>query len=201
MSQRDSKWTTSRDDLRVHRLPRAGRDLPDLELVYRFRWNPTQVIVITAGIFLMALGGIALARAGADGITSATAPEVVVAGWHRTPLMAVIEMAIGLLLVVSGAQRLLPRGLYRSAGAIGLVFGIVLIAQPSTFDAALGASRNTGWLYAVLGFVLLVLGFGAPIVFEREQVTALGDTGDEPAHRRPPDGAPGSGEQVETEGP
>jgi hypothetical protein len=133
------------------------------------------VIVIAAGIFLMALSGIGLARAGAEGITSATSPDVVVGVWHRTPLMAAIEMGIGFLLVVSGAQRLLPRAMYRAAGALGLVFGIVLIAQPTTFDAALGASRNTGWLYAVLGFGLLVLGFGAPIVFEREQVTALGD--------------------------
>ena len=56
---------------------------------------------------------------------------------------------------------------------LALVFGIVLIAQPATFDSVLGASRNTGWLYAAVGLILLVLGFGAPIVFEREQVTAL----------------------------
>lgn len=175
MNQQQSKWSRSRDD----RVPTGQGGNPgrgdglDLEVVYRFRWNPTQVVVIVCGIFLMALGGIGLARAGAEGISAATSPEVVVGLWHRTPLMAVVEMSIGFLLVVSGAQRLLPRGLYRAAGSLGLVFGIVLIAQPATFDSALGASRNTGWLYAAVGLILLVLGFGAPIVFEREQVTAL----------------------------
>ena len=174
MNRNQGMWTTSRDDRHLAR--RVGHlDAPDLELVYRFRWNSTQVIVIAVGVFLMALGGIGLARAGAVGITDAVTPEVVVGTWHRTPLMAAIELVIGLLLIVSGAQRLSPRGLYRAAGAVRLVFGIVLIAQPSTFDSALGASRDTGWLCAILGFGLLVLGFGAPIVFEGEQVTTLGD--------------------------
>jgi hypothetical protein len=92
---RQGKWTTSRDDRRSarHSGPLGGRDTPDLELVHRFRWNPTQVVVIAAGIFLMALGGIGLARAGAEGITGATSPEVVIGGWRRTPLMAAIESA------------------------------------------------------------------------------------------------------------
>lgn len=177
LNQKQSVWTTSRDDRQVARSSAhiGAKDNPNLELVYRFRWNPTQVIVIAVGIFLMALGGIGLARAGAEGITNATTPEVVVAAWHRTPLMSTIELGIGLLLVVSGAQRILPRALYRTAGALGMVFGIVLIAQPATFDSVLGASRNTGWLYALLGLGLLALGFGAPIVFEREQVTTLDD--------------------------
>lgn len=175
MNLQQSRWRRSRDDriLTGQGGTPGHRDGLDLEVVYRFRWNPTQVVVIVCGIFLMALGGIGLARAGAEGISGATSPEVVVGVWHRTPLMAVVEMSIGFLLVVSGAQRLLPRGLYRAAGSLAIVFGIVLISQPATFDSVLGASRNTGWLYAAVGLILLVLGFGAPIVFEREQVTAL----------------------------
>lgn len=137
MNLPESGWTRSRNERGPARRTGApaGRDGLDLELVYRFRWNPTQVVVIVCGIFLMALGGIGLARAGAVGIADATTPEVMVGLWHRTPLMAVIEMAIGFSLVISGAQRLLPRGLYRAAGSLGLVFGIVLIAQPATFDS------------------------------------------------------------------
>ncbi len=56
---------------------------------------------------------------------------------------------------------------------MALVFGIVLAAQPSTFDDVLGASRNTGLLYTVLGLAMLGLGFGAPVVFERERVSPM----------------------------
>ncbi len=161
----------------------------DRELVYRFRWNLTQVVALTLGVFFMALGGIALARAGAAGIVDPITPDVTVAWWHRTPLMAVIELALGLVLIVSGAQRLSPRSMYRVAGAVALVFGIVLAAQPSTFDAVLGASRNTGLLYTLLGMALLGLGFGAPVVFERERVSPMDEADvpeprEEPAERR-----------------
>ena len=164
MTNRQGEWTVKRGDAP-----------DDRELVYRFRWNPTQVVVVGVGILLMVLGGIALARAGADGIVDAVTPEVAVGPWHRTPLMASLELGLGLVLVVSGAQRLAPRSLYRVAGALGFVFGVVLIAQPATFDSVLGAARASGWLYAVLGAGFLGLGFGAPIVFERERVSTLAD--------------------------
>lgn len=159
-------WSTTRE---VNPTPTGA----DRELVYRFRWNLTQVVALAMGVFFMALGGIALARAGAVGIADPITPDVTVAWWHRTPLMAIIELGLGLVLIVSGAQRLSPRSLYRVAGAVALVFGIVLAAQPSTFDAALGASRNTGLLYTLLGMALLGLGFGAPVVFERERVSPV----------------------------
>ena len=165
-----------------------------LERVYRFRWNATQVVVIVAGIFLMALGGIALARAGNVGITDAVAPEVAVGPWHRTPLMASIELGLGLLLILSGAQRLAPRALYRIAGALALVFGIVLITQPATFDSVLGTSRPTGWLYAVVGVGMLGIGFGAPLVFERERTVPVDE--EEPASNSSDKPHPEGGEHV-----
>ena len=143
------------------------------ELVYRFRWSLTQIVVLVIGMLMMIVGGIGLARAGSAGITSAIEPEVAVGLWQRTPLMAFIELAAGLILVVEGAQPKGNRAWLRLAGALALVFGIVLVAQPATFDSALGASRATGWTYGLFGAVLLGLGFGAPIVFERESVEPL----------------------------
>jgi len=140
------------------------------ELVYRFRWSVTQIVVIAVGIFLMALGGIALARAGDVGISDPFTPAVAVGTWFRTPFMGVLELVLGISLLAAGAQKESPHTSYKFAGAIGLAFGIVLIAAPAVFDAALGAGRDTGWLYAVLGVLFLGLGFGAPIVFERDVV-------------------------------
>ena len=143
------------------------------ELVYRFRWSVTQIAAIAVGIFLVAFGGIALARAGDVGISDPFTPAVAVGTWLRTPFMGGIELVLGLSLVAAGVQKESPHIFYKFAGAIGLAFGIVLIAAPDIFDSALGAGRDTGWLYAVLGVLFLGLGFGAPVVFERDVVRPI----------------------------
>ena len=156
----------------------ASRHMPetrDTELVYRFRWSATQVVAVITGILLLSIGGIALARAGDMGISDPITPEVIVGTWHRTPLMATLELMLGITLLTAGVQKLSPHSFYRFAGAIGLAFGIVLIAQPATFDSILGASRDTGWMYSILGLVFLGLGFGSPIVFERDVVRPIDD--------------------------
>jgi hypothetical protein len=156
----------------------AARDIPEAssaELVYRFRWSLTQVVAVITGILLLSIGGIALARAGDLGISDPLTPEVIVGTWHRTPLMATLELMLGITLLTAGVQKLSPHGFYRFAGAIGLAFGIVLIAQPATFDSILGAGRDTGWMYSILGLLFLGLGFGSPIVFERDVVRPIDD--------------------------
>ncbi len=76
---------------------------------------------------------------------------------------------------------MLTEGAYRVLGAIMFAFGIVLLAQPASFDAILGASRNTGWLYAVVGGGLLGIGFGPPVVRRQDRtVAAETDGGDRP---------------------
>jgi hypothetical protein len=154
---------------------------PSNELVVRFRWSVTQIVVLVIGIFLMAIGGIGLARAGAEGFSSLLDPEVVVAWWHRTPLMSVLEIIAGLLLVVEGAQPKGDRVAIRIAGSLALVFGFVATAAPSIFDSALGAGRASGGLYGFIGVVLLGVGFGSPI--ERESVQPLDGNEDEDGYR------------------
>ncbi|MDH3425955.1 MAG: hypothetical protein OEM22_04710 [Acidimicrobiia bacterium] len=161
--------------------PPARRTPGSEELVYRFRWSVTQIVAIFVGILLTAIGGIALARAGSIGISDPFTPEVIVGTWHRTPFMGALELVLGLTLLAAAAQKESPHSLYKFGGAIGLAFGIVLIAAPAAFDSALGASRDTGWLYSFLGLVFLGLGFGAPIVFERDVVRPI--DGGEPSTR------------------
>lgn len=147
------------------------------ELVREFRWSPTQSVVLALGVAWAALGGIGLARAGSQGIVDAFTPQVAVGLWSRSPLMASIELAIGLLLLLVGAQRLTPKAAYRFIGGFAAAFGIVLASVPQAFETALGTGRNSGWLYIVFGAVMLILGFMSPIVFEREIVT------ERPAHK------------------
>lgn len=143
---------------------------PQSELVRTYRWSPTQLVVLALGILWTAIAGIALARAGAIGITGVLTPEVTVGAWMRTPILAGLEIALGLMLLIAGSQRLIPKVAYRFIGGIGMAFGIVLIGAPELFEDSLGAGRSTGLLYVVFGIIMLVVGFMAPIVFEREQI-------------------------------
>lgn len=149
---------------------------PTTELVRRFRWSVTQIVVLALGVFWTALGGIALARLVDTGISSLLNPQTVVGMWTRTPLMAVIELGLGITFLVAGAQKITPTGAYRFIGAIAIAFGVILAAAPDVFDTALGAGRNSGWLYIVLGAVLVAVGFGSPVVFERDIVTSIEDS-------------------------
>jgi hypothetical protein len=120
-------------------------------------------------VFFVALGGVALARLLTEGIASPVDPSVAVGWWTRTTLMASIELVLGLVMVVAGAQAPAPRILYRILGGLSLAFGLIMTIQPSSFDSVLGTGRPSGALYTVLGVGLVALGFGAPIVFERER--------------------------------
>ncbi len=141
----------------------------DSERVVRFVWSPTQIAILAAGVFFIALGGIALTRLLTVGIDSPIDPAVPVGWWTRTLLMASIEVIIGLVMVFAGAQTPAPRIFYRVLGGVALAFGLVMAFQPSSFDNVLGAGRPSGVLYTLLGAGLLALGFGTPIVFERER--------------------------------
>ncbi|MBT8207313.1 MAG: hypothetical protein HKN07_12095 [Acidimicrobiia bacterium] len=150
----------------------SGSPLPiATELVRTYRWSPTQLVVLALGVIWTALAGIALARAGAVGITGVLSPEVAVALWTRTPILAAIELVLGLVLLVAAAQRLVPKTAYRIIGGVATAFGIVLIGAPEFFQTTIGAGRSSGWLYAAFGVVMLIVGFTSPIIFEREQVS------------------------------
>lgn len=152
------------------------------EVAYRWRWSAAQGAVVGAGIFLLIIGGVALARLATAGIDTVIDPEVTVGIWQRTTLMAVIELVLGVTLIVSGAQNVLAEGAYRALGAITLAFGVVLFVQPATFDGILGASRNTGWLYAILGGGLLGIGFGPPLSRVRDTTQAVAaDAAEQPS--------------------
>ena len=152
-------------------VPKGPHDIAATEVVRRFRWSLTQVAVLAVGVFWAALGGIGLARIANVGIDSPIDPQIVVAAWTRTPLMAALELAIGITLLVAGAQKVTPTAAYRFMGATAIAFGVVLAAAPEVFDMALGAGRNSGWLYIALGAVLVAVGFGSPLVFERDVIT------------------------------
>jgi hypothetical protein len=58
-------------------------------------------------------------------------------------------------------------------GALMMLFGIIVVIEPNAFNRALGTSSGHGWLYAILGAVLLVTAVVAPVVFDSDRRTVM----------------------------
>jgi hypothetical protein len=102
------------------------REPPSLERwdLVQSRWNLGSVVVLLAGAALAVLGAAALARTGINETWFRPVQEV--AGIRHTPLLAAIEVGVGLLLVIAGL-----------AGAPGLAAFICISAAMAAGVAAL----------------------------------------------------------------
>jgi uncharacterized membrane protein HdeD (DUF308 family) len=129
-------------------------------------WSPAQAIALILGIVFLVLGGIALARTGVN-LNDVTGKHVKVAGSTQTQLMAYIELIFGALLILAGAIPGAGRGLMSFCGVVALVFGIVVMAQPSSFYHSLGIGKGYGLFLIIVGAVLLVSSIIAPIYWSR----------------------------------
>jgi uncharacterized membrane protein HdeD (DUF308 family) len=108
------------------------------------------------GVLLVVIGLVALARAGFafDALTTATGS---VGPFDRTPLMAIIEIVLGLSVI--GASLSADRGGLIGVGVLMLIFGLVVVIEPGAFVQALGAGTTTGVLYVLVGIACLLAGF------------------------------------------
>lgn len=129
--------------------------------VERQPWSPAQIIAIILGIVFVVLGGIALARTGIN--SHVTSEHVSVAGSMQTQLMGYIELVYGALLLAVGSIPGAGRGGMSFLGIIALVFGIVVVAQPSTFYHPLGIGSGYGIFLIIIGAILAITSMVAPI--------------------------------------
>jgi hypothetical protein len=108
------------------------------------------------GVLLVVIGVVALARTGfaLAELTSATAT---VGPFDRTPLMAIVEIVLGLSII--GASLSVDRGGLIGVGVLALILGLVLVIEPGAFVGALGAGVTTGILYVLVGVACLLAGF------------------------------------------
>lgn len=127
----------------------------------RAPWSPAQIVSLAAGALFLVIGGIALARTGID-FSNLTGDHVSVAGAGQTQLMAYIELAYGALLVIAGAVPGAGRGGMATLGVLALVFGIIVSAQPSSFDA-LGIGSGYAVFLIVVGVILVGTAIAAPV--------------------------------------
>lgn len=129
--------------------------------VERQPWSPAQVVAIVLGIVFVVLGGIALARTGIN--SHVTSEHVSVIGSIQTQLMGYIELVYGALLLAVGSIPGAGRGGMSFLGILALVFGIIVVAQPSSFSHALGIGSGYGVFLIIVGAILAITSMVSPI--------------------------------------
>jgi len=127
-------------------------------------WSPAQIIGLAAGIFFAVLGVAAVARTGFDTAHIYT-PHAVVWSFPHTPLFALCEIAFGVLLILASVVPGGMRALMGLLGAIAVAFGLVLLAgdTPARLQHWLAVTHRTGWLYVIVGAVVLLAAIVSPV--------------------------------------
>lgn len=123
-------------------------------------WSPAQLFVGAIGAFFIVLGVLALSE---TGVSAWTSPRTTVWGFGHTPLMAVIEIALGFSVILAAPYPFSARGTLLGFGVLMAVFGIITIIDPSAFRDALGVNTQMGWLYLGTGLGSAVMGSIVPV--------------------------------------
>ena len=113
-----------------------------------------QLMLLGTGIMLLVFGGLTLSQTGFD--FGPEAAHASVAGLHHAALMAIIDLGMGVILLLAGARNRLDWGSVRLLGGISLAFGVVLLAEPAVLHSWLGTHGGSGWLFVIMGAVMLV---------------------------------------------
>jgi len=128
------------------------------------RWSPAQIVGLVVGIGFIVLGVGALAKTGFD-TDHIYRPTAVV--WHmqHSPLFGAIEVGFGVLMVLASVIPGGSRTLLAFLGAISLAFGLVLLGEsvPNRLNDWLGVTHRNGWLFAIVGGVVLLAALLAPV--------------------------------------
>lgn len=151
------------DRTKVHEAP----DIPAPHTVRERTWtfSASQIVSFVAGVGLVALGLVALIRAGVDG--DLTTPTVRVLTYTHTAWLGVVEVAVGTVLILAGMG---ARGRYVSivVGAALVVAGVLVRAEPDGMPDALGLEPSFGWALIVLGLVVALAAMALPVWRRRE---------------------------------
>ena len=145
-------------------LPASG---PDRAVINRrLGQGVGQLMLLGIGVTFLVFGGLTLSQTGFE--FGSAANHASVAGLHHTALMAIIYLGLGLMLVSAGARSPLDWGSIRLLGGVSLAFGVVLLAEPPVLHSWLGTHAASGWLFVIIGAVMLVAAIVHPLVLGDE---------------------------------
>lgn len=109
-----------------------------------------------------------MARAGLHHIDS---PTVAVGPFTMTPLLAAVNLVLGLIGLIGATGRAAARAICMFLGPLMIAGGIVALIQRVH---VLGWNRSDGVIYVILGAAALIAAFLTPMVrtYEEHRVTA-----------------------------
>lgn len=143
--------------------------------VRRASWSPSQLVAVAAGILLVVIGGVGLARTGTN-FSHLAFSHSQVAGLGVTPVSALVELAVGVLILAGGAYPGSAKGTTSVFGVVMLAFGLIVALDAKPFFSNWGYTRGNGIFFIVVGAVLLVTAAASPIFSSRRAVVVQATT-------------------------
>ena len=139
------------------------RDSDRDDVVIRERtWTfaPGQLISMAVGIGLVAMGVVAMVRAGIDG--SFATPEVEVLGFTHTAWLGLAEVGAGVLLILAGTGAW-GRALSVLVGAAMMICGVLIGVEASSMPDELAVEEDFGWMLVLLGALVALAAMVLPV--------------------------------------
>lgn len=136
---------------RTHSPRDIERQVEQVEAAPRAVWSPAQIVAGAIGCAAVVFGAIALAN---TGLTTDTVfhPTATVAGYGHTPLLALCEIAFGVVMLLAALS---PAGRRVMAllSIVLLAFGIVVVADAwqAKLHRWFDVGHRNGWLFVIVG--------------------------------------------------
>jgi hypothetical protein len=134
---------------------------------YASRFAPDAIIAGIAGLVILVVGLIAVVRGGFDNDMK---DVVEVAGFTHTTILGLIEIAIGLALLLSGATRSRSGEIF--FGTVLGVAGFVGAVQTESFTDSLALESSMAWIAVVVGLVVVLAALVLPRYARQSTVVA-----------------------------
>jgi hypothetical protein len=131
---------------------------------------PGQLISLGVGIGAVAMGLVAMLRAGID--NSFARPVVEVLGFSHTAWLGLAEVGLGLLLILAGTGAW-GRPLSVLLGAGMIIAGVLVRTVPEEMPEELGLEQDFGWLLILFGALVALASLILP-VWRSHRVTRNG---------------------------
>jgi len=121
---------------------------------------PGQLISLIVGIGAVALGLVAMVRAGID--DSFAEPVVDVLGFSHTAWLGLAEVGLGVLLILAGTGAW-GRPLSVLLGACMMIAGVLIGVETSAMPEELGLEQDFGWGLVLFGALVALAAMALPV--------------------------------------
>jgi hypothetical protein len=136
--------------------------------VRRPPWSPAQIVALLAGLLLVVIGGVGLARSGLD-FSNIPLTHTQVAGLPYSCLSALVQLVAGVVLLGGAAHPDTARSVMIGFGVLLVAFGLIVAIEPAPFSNIWGFDSTNGVFYTVVGAILMVAAAVSPVFVSRQR--------------------------------